>query len=607
MYLVGVSSGIFAAAPEQERIQYAGLAKKAEYCITKGVEFVQIDLESISEFKAPNLKEDLERIRGLGIRYGIHSETRAFGVEAAELDSAIEMDYKFGHERLREILEKAGEVKSEYVLIHSSESEPFLFLERHLQPASLVDFFGNPLNEFLEKNEWLINWVFGKIQDFPILPKISEIVYEVWKKVGRERGEISASDIERELKAEGINPKNFIWIEIPEMRAMGFEEYLRRIIMAIVERYELQFGKNYLAMSEEEKEKVDDHIKRTVEITLSDLRGELIYFARSRTLHYGPERIAYYFIAKWMEKNNDPLWNNIVNSTIEFFAKSEGKSIEEWLREKGIREKSVEDENFRKYNYLWVPAVSAKYIWGHLNQDKNPKRAYYDLKEIIKKYNMPLVLETPMAHRGIEEWLRLPNPIQMYHLAKQVNEEAGFFCLGIAMDFEHMISIRLDPETVIECMPNDGGKFVLVVHAGYPSPLAPAHIPIPLGSEQQYYLYKMLYKLRKKGFGKDKKDYYIIFERGGGPDPIQQSIIALKKIVEFLEKDVEPEKLPLQEFFGFATGEIASLERQRAIISEHALDPLKGLLMVPEEEFTFLGGAATERVSPEKWKKEELK
>jgi len=121
MYLVGVSSGIFAAAPEQERIQYAGLAKKAEYCITKGVEFVQIDLESISEFKAPNLKEDLERIRGLGIRYGIHSETRAFGVEAAELDSAIEMDYKFGHERLREILEKAGEVKSEYVLIHSSE------------------------------------------------------------------------------------------------------------------------------------------------------------------------------------------------------------------------------------------------------------------------------------------------------------------------------------------------------------------------------------------------------------------------------------------------------------------------------------------------------
>jgi len=124
-YIIGVSSGAFIAVPEQEKIHYTGLAKKAEYCITKGVQFVQIDLDSVAEFGAPNLKKDLERIRNLGIRYAIHSETRAFGVEAAELDSAIETDYKFGHERLRGILEKAGEIKCEYVLVHSSASEPF--------------------------------------------------------------------------------------------------------------------------------------------------------------------------------------------------------------------------------------------------------------------------------------------------------------------------------------------------------------------------------------------------------------------------------------------------------------------------------------------------
>ena len=592
-YIIGVSSGIFGAAAEQERIQYVGLAKKAEYCITKGVQFVQIDLESISEFKTPNLKEDLEKIRNLGIRYAIHSETRAFGVEAAELDSAIETDYKFGHERLREILEKAGEIKCEYVLIHSSESEPFLLLERHLQPCSLVDFFGNPLRDFLEteENKWLIEWlVGGKIED------VAKRIFEKWKE---KRIEITSTDISNATGAQ-----EYIW---RDMFGYSLGEIIRREIEGIVSGHEVKWGKSYATFTQKEIEETDILIEKSVLAEIKSLISRFLETLQSRSLHYGPERIAYYLIAKWMEKNNDPLWINIVNSTLEFFAKSEGKSVEEWSKEKGIKKRSIDDENFRKYNYLWVPAVSAKYIWGHLNQDKNPKKAYHDFKEIIKKYKMPLVLETPMAHRGIEEWLRLPNPIQMYLLAKQVNEDAGFLCLAIAMDFEHLLSLRLDPELVIDLLPEDAGKLVLVLHTGYPAPLASAHIPIPLGSEQQYYLYKLMYKLRKKGFGKDKKDYFIVFERGGGPDPIQQSVIALRKIVEFLEKDVPPEKLPMEEFFGFATGEVASLERQRAIISEHALDPLKGVILVPEEEYTFLGAAATERVSPEKWKREELK
>lgn len=97
MFTVGVSSGIFGAAAEAERMQYAGLSRKAQYCITKGVEFVQIDLESVSEFKEPDLKKSMEKVKQMNVSFGIHSETRAFGVEAAELDSAIETDYKLGH------------------------------------------------------------------------------------------------------------------------------------------------------------------------------------------------------------------------------------------------------------------------------------------------------------------------------------------------------------------------------------------------------------------------------------------------------------------------------------------------------------------------------
>jgi hypothetical protein len=241
---------------------------------------------------------------------------------------------------------------------------------------------------------------------------------------------------------------------------------------------------------------------------------------------------------------------------------------------------------------LWVPAVSAKYIWGHISQP--------DIKKLLEK--IPLVLETPMAHRGMEEWLRFPNPIQMYYLVKHFGPN-----LHIAMDFEHMLSLRLDPEIVIDLMPQDAGEFVRVLHVGYPSPLAPAHIPIPLGSEQQVYLYKMMFKLREKGFGKNKKEFFIVFERGGGIDPIKQSIIALRKIVECLEKGIPPEKLP-SEFFGIAPKELFSVERQLATIRAHAYDPLKGLLAVPEEEHGLLGRKAIEKgVPPEKWKKEELK
>jgi len=591
-YVVGVSSGIFAAIPEAERIQFASLAKKAEYCITKGVEFVQIDLESVAEFKTPDIKPEMERIKRMGITFGIHSETKAFGVEVAELDSSIETDYKFGHERLREILEKSGEIGCKYVLIHSSESEPFLFLERHLQPSALVDFFGNPLREFLERHSFLIEWLIGGKEE-----EVSNRIFDEWTKKGKA---ITGIDIE---KAAGS--QDYLW---RDLIGYSFGEIMRSEIEKIRGSAEIQSRKKYEDFTSEDRKNLDELIKTSIPVDLKSWLSRFLETIQSRSLHYGPERIAYYFTAKLMELNKDPLWENIVKSSIEYFAKDEKKTTEEWLSSRGIKSLSIDDENFRKYSYLWVPAVSAKYIWGHLNQEKNPtKKLYLNLKEPIKKYQMPLVLETPMAHRGIEEWLRLPNPIQMYYLAKAVNEEAGFECLALAMDFEHMISIRLEPEKVIDVLPEEAGKYVRVLHVGYPAPIAPAHIPIPFGSEQQLYLYKMMYKLRQKGFGKNNSEFFIVFERGGGADPIQQSVLALREIVKFLERDTPFDKLP-PEFYGLATGQIASWERQLTTIREHAREPLKGLITTPEEEHGFLGKAALEKGKrQDEWKKEELR
>jgi len=175
----------------------------------------------------------------------------------------------------------------------------------------------------------------------------------------------------------------------------------------------------------------------------------------------------------------------------------------------------------------------------------------------------------------------------------------------VAMDFEHMLSLRIDPGIVIELLPEEGGKHVRVIHAGWPSTLAPAHLPIEIGSTQQKYLYDRYYQLRQKGFRKDGKDYFIVFERGG-PESFQQSIVSLKLIVSFLEKDTSPDKLPM-EFFGLATGQMASPERQLTVIREHAYDPLKGLIAVPEEEHGFLGRAAVEKGKAEEWRKEKYR
>jgi len=47
--------------------------------------------------------------------------------------------------------------------------------------------------------------------------------------------------------------------------------------------------------------------------------------------------------------------------------------------------------------------------------------------------------------------------------------------------------------------------------------------------------------------------------------------------------------------------------KQREIIEEHGRDPLKGLIITPEEKHTFLGRGAIEKGKrPEEWEKEEF-
>ncbi|RLJ00152.1 MAG: hypothetical protein DRP06_02460, partial [Candidatus Aenigmatarchaeota archaeon] len=259
----------------------------------------------------------------------------------------------------------------------------------------------------------------------------------------------------------------------------------------------------------------------------------------------------------------------------------------------------VGDKTFEEVKYnskIWVPAVSLKYIWGHLNPVKleNPK-------PILEKYNLDFVIETAMVGAGMEEEYRLTNPKHFVVLCKN----AGTKHCRAAIDFEHILGAGINPlENCIDEMDSDGGKYIGVLHVGWPTPVEPAHVPIPLGSEQQEWLYTWMLALRKKGFD-ETENKYIIFERGGGVggDPVDQSTLALRKIIEYLKMDVSVADLP-PAFYGI---EEKNLRMQDAEIMEHAFDPIKGLITTPEGKHGFLSKAALEKGKAKEWETEKYR
>jgi len=522
-YTIGISSGIFGAvrgAEPRERMEYLGISRKIHYSLYKGVMFNQIDIESITEFLEPKLKEHVDSMKKLGVTFGFHGETAAFGGrEAIYLDSTIEDEYKRSHERVIISLKHSGELGATYYLLHSSETFPFIRLRFQLQPLMLVDVFGRPFDQFLREKPELLEWVVK--QDF-----IVELLGWYYRNA---KGEYLVEKVGRERKPT----------------------------------------------EEEENEAKKYAVCQVV---------------RSNEETYGAERAAYFIVAKWMEMQKDPLWIKIC-----------GKNVEEYEKRTGdkIGDMSMDNPKFReKENYqLWVPAVSAKYIWGHLNP--LPGNEYEDPKKILEKYKIYLPFETPMAPPGFEKLVRLARPLHIHFLTEECNSK--YICT--AWDFEHILSAYIEPDKEIDALPKNAGERIKVFHLGWPSPLAPSHVPIPLGSEQQLTIYEWLFKLRKKGF----KDGFLIFERGGGKDPVQDTIVVLRLIAKYLEKDVPPKELP-EEFFGISPTLPASEKRQWVEIFHHAMDPLKGMLKIPEEQWTFLGTAAKEEGKrPEEWKKEEYR
>jgi hypothetical protein len=288
--------------------------------------------------------------------------------------------------------------------------------------------------------------------------------------------------------------------------------------------------------------------------------------------------------------------------------------------------KKAEEKNDKRFKEFYYGVVAAKYMEGHmkklltwmndsqkglLSEFKNlpektaeQRRDKKELLEGVRKLN--ICIETPDARDSQHAGMHLLwSPRQIYAAIKAIRQNLKTDKVWMLMDFEHAATQGVDPiremEEVIKIAP-DFGEYVMAVHSNYPNPMH-GHDILELGD---VVIYTLLWYLRKTGFGK-KRVGYLIFERGGAKDPYAKSVEVLRNAARYLEQDIPPENLPT-EYFGVKGPVAGGYKRQEQIVKDHAWEPLKDLLEMPEEEWTAMSQAAIKKGrKPESWKKGELR
>ncbi len=558
-YKIGVSSGWWSFDKPDELL---GIPMKVGgFGATLGTNFIQVDLETTSEFYEPQLKQRLERLKKeLGMELGLHGEIG----EMMSLESGERRIWEQSHIRLCETVKNAAELGIVFVNIHMSHSPQMYQREPQLKPFGhtyqVVAPDGRPLKYLTESSSHAKAEVKKHIMPRSSTDPESE-------KMTKDR---LRSEWESRIKKELADFRNTINQQLDELVKIG------RITQehAVHELERSVYDKN-----RELRERMENDIFRRVD------RGEdeeAMYeiWKNSRFGQYfieWGEIGAYFVVAAHMHGTGDPLWTFMCSN------------------------KDLTDAySFNQPGFN--AAVAMKYIEGHLTANNGINKKHLGGKTILQWLNekkLYLDFEIPEVEQpGTEGLLRLFNPLDFYHLIKKLGSPFVKLCI----DFEHMISQKMKPEDIIKSAPGDFGRYVNIFHLGKPIPyFGKAHKQIPVPSRSMEILYSWLFMLRQKGF----MDGYMIYERGGGRNPqevMQQSVWALRQISESLGKGIAPDELP-ETFYGISEQNKDMFARQLTAVREHAWDPLAGLITIPEEAHTFLSRAAVEKGKAEEWKR----
>jgi len=567
-YEVGISTGWWSLAKQSGGGgDLLGMAAKVAYGATAGITFTQIDLETVTEFLEPDVQRKLKQItKGLGMKVGLHAETHAMALESAD-----RVEWEQAHRRLVEAIHYSVKFGFVYLNIHTCEKQQLWTEEARIRPFGHqyqnVAPDGLPFYHLCDRSAVVKEYLMNNLHPFDHSDDKNR--EEFLRKKKDEVRQAAFKDMyARIINSEGYKQRMADWGQQLAENKITAKDYNN-----LIAKLEREAGSEAMMHANREaEENLGKHITSEEKYKVWKTSRFGKYF-----VHWG-EIGAYLLVAHYMYKTGHPLWKQIAGD-------------------------ADPDDCYHSDQKKFNAAVSAFYIYTHLTlKDHEWNKKYLDgmnVIEYVNKNKFYLLFETPEAKgNALEGLLRLYDPVHAYYFLKYVNSPYIKMCI----DFEHVLSQKIEIEKMLKELPKDAGSMIHLFHLTKPVPYGgAAHIQLMRGSRTQEIIYKWLFELRKRGF----KDGIMIYERGGGQHPqevVKESVLVLRLFKEYLEKDIAPDELPVS-FYGISDQNEPEFKRQLVSMRDHAWDPLAGMLMIPEEAHTFFSRSAVEKGKAEEWKK----
>ena len=593
-FKVGVTTGLYTVSRAEE---LSNTVRKLGFALTRGANAIEIPGDVPHEITETEGEELMYIAKKQGLELLFH------GSLTIPMCIPERGDWRDAHDHMQKSIRSAVHCGCTYVNFHASLNiwlELMTYAGRKLTMA-FCDHEGNFISKILKENEKLREWFV------------------------KERGDLYLRDILTRDEITKMNNRIRIETEKWEKEELARRLQEQKIPDEVIERVIMTRSVPLLRDPEMQNKVANilEEVRRMEVVKSSEIQEKIIEETLKEKLKAGgkwdSEELravvgiidGYHIMAHYMFYTKDPIWVAMVDMYKDVLKKYNLDYSDPYWVDKAW--KKAEEENDKKFKEFFYGTVAAKYLEGHLKKILEWLEGDYIKKELKGKpklqqnaRKLQITIESPDArdpgHAGMH---LLWSTRQLYAAIKVIRKTLKTDRVWLLLDFEHVATQGVDPikdmEEVIKIAP-DIGEYTLAVHANAPNPLH-AHEPLELGDIR---IYKLLYYLRITGFGK-KRTVYLIYERGGAKDPYARSVEVLRLAAKYLEQDVKPEDLPL-EYFGIKGPVAGGLQRQLQIIREHAFEPLKDLLEMPEEEWGMLSSTALKKGrKPEVWKKGELR
>jgi sugar phosphate isomerase/epimerase len=593
-FKLGVTSGLYGIARGEE---LATAVRKLGYGLTRGTSAIEIAMDVPHEITQTEGEELRQMAKKQEVEVLLHgSLTMPFEVPERG-------EWRDAHDHMQKSIRSAINAGASYVNFHACLNiwlELMTYAGRKLT-MTFCDHEGRFISYILAEEPKLREWFIKKRKDDYIRDILSgKEVQEVQARASVVAGELWVKD-EVNRRTEALFKKRLGRPPVSQEELDMLKDDIKKIQEDVHREASVRQGE---ALTDALNEVINDKLANNKRWDTEELRAAAVGVIDG-----------YNIMAHYMMAIKDPIWVEMAELYKEYLKDykldySDLESLDEAWHQ-------AQQTNDRKFKEFFYGAIGAKFLEGHtkkifewmngdlINKELKDKP---ELIEIVKKLN--ITFETPDArdptHAGL---FVLWQQRQIYVAVKNIRKKFKTDRVWMLVDFEHMATQGVDPiidmEDIMKKVP-DFGTYALAVHGNAPNP-GHAHLPLELGDIR---VYKLLWYLYKTGFLKDpegkEKTAYVIYERGGGDDPFKQSVETLRHCLTFIQKNVQPDDLP-PAFFG-VKGEMAGdIIRQEAIVKDHAWEPLKDLLEMPEEEWGLLSSTAVKKGKAKEWEKAKVR